>query len=335
MNSLTPRFGPARVGALGLLAVVFSALLPPTASAQSAGRAFTPPAGFEPIDAAPLAQRIDQVTTEILSVFNRRDRDGYLAHFAADALIVPDGAPLVTGRSGAAEMYLQASLGLRYEPMVWAERQLLQIGSWVIETGLVEFQFRLTPESPVLGDPRQVLSIWEEDAGGELRVKLLAWNRANRSDLLPSSGGARAAVYPGRNSPFQRDGGFDDVLTAEERFHRTLVERRIDLAVGYYAEDGLLISGGTKPLQGRAAILKHLEGIPPERMVQDIERVVAHVEGDPDHVLVVNLFRWIFAPAGSEVRVPIAGKGVHVWERGRDGAWRILFDLPNASQPTS
>jgi ketosteroid isomerase-like protein len=335
MHSSRSRFGSARMGALGFISFGLLGFSLSFAFAQAGNDVRPPPAGFAAVDAAPIAHRIDQTTTAILAAFNRRDRDAYLAHFAADALLVPDGGPLVTGRSGAAEMYLQAPLGLRYEPMVWADRQLLQIGAWIIETGLVDFQFRLTPESPVLGDPRQTLSIWEEDAEGGLRVKVLAWNRANRSDLLSSSGGTRAAVYAGRSSPTQRDGGFDDVLAAEERFHRTFMDRRLDLAAAYYAEDGLLISGGTKPVQGRAAILRHLEGIPRERMVQEIERVVAHVEGDADHVLVVNLFRWIFVPAGAEVRVPIAGKGVHVWERGRDGTWRILFDLPNASQPSS
>jgi ketosteroid isomerase-like protein len=252
-----------------------------------------------------------------------------------DAVLLPDAAPLITGRGGAAEMYLRAPLGLRYEPMVWADRQFLQIGAWIIETGLVDFQFRLTPEAPVQGDPRQVLTIWEEDADAGLRVKVLAWNAANRSDLLSPAPATRAAAYAGRSSASKCGDDFREVLAAEERFHRALVDRRIDLAGRYYAEDGLLIAGGTKPVLGQAAILRHLNRIPPEMRVQDLEREVAHVQGDENHVLVVNLFRWLFAPTGSAVRVPIAGKGIHVWERSPDGTWRILFDLPNASQPTA
>jgi beta-lactamase regulating signal transducer with metallopeptidase domain/ketosteroid isomerase-like protein len=333
MNLHQSRPGRVRLGVPGLLSLAALALvLVPMMPAQADNVARSVPTGFKSVEAAALTRRIDEATTAIIDAFNRRDREAYLAAFSAAPLLLPNGGGLISSRSGIAEMYLRAPSGLLYEPMRWADRQFYHIGPWIIETGLVGFEFRLTPEGPILNDPRQPLTIWEEAADGSLRVKLLSWNGLVAPDELQRSSSPAAFVCTRAEGDFTTEGEPAAVLQAEERFHQAIEAKRMSEAAQFYADGASLIVPEALPIHGQAAILRYLESIPPDRLVRKIERQVAHVEGSGNHVLVVNLFQWHFQPAGADVKIPIAGKGVHLWQRNESGAWRILFDLCNVSQ---
>ncbi len=336
MNLVQPRSGRVRLGLPGLFSLVVLAFvfvpMMPAGSAEPAARS---PAGFQSVDAAPLLRRIEDATATILDAFNRRDRDAYLAAFTSDPLVLPEGGGLATSLNGIRQMYLQAPTGLVYEPMVWADREVYQLDRWVIDTGLVAFRFRLTPDAPVMRDPRQAFTIWEAGDDGELRVKLLAWNKLADPQALAHETEAKAFVLPDARGPFTRSGNFSDVLAAEDAFHHAFEVRDLKQATAFYDEGARLIPPRNLPLHGRTAIISYLETLAPDQVATKIEREVAYVEGNADHVLVVNLFRWTFAVSDARVPVAVAGKGVHLWQRGADGRWRILFDLPNTSQPTT
>lgn len=333
MNLSHPRTRRAHLGRSGLFSLaLLGLLLLPMAPAGLADVMPAPPPGFQVADGHAVAQRIDAATQRIIAVFNRRDRDAYLAAFAPGAFVVPPGAPMLRGRIGAAETYMQAPTGLQYEGMQWKDRQILRIGRWVVETGMVGFQFRLTPEAPIMTDPRQAFSIWEETGDGSLQVKLLAWNPLYNP---PTFGGAEpvtAFAAKDASVPFSTEGDFSAVLKAEETFHEAFEQKRPGDAADYYAREAILFIPETHPLRGNEAIRRHITAVPADRSPAKIERSVAHVEGNGSHVLVVNLFKWTFVPPGTNVPIPITGKGVHLWQRGADGTWKILFDLPNSSQ---
>lgn len=335
MNLNQPRSHRVGLGRSGLLslAVLGLALLPmaPAGLAEPGSRM---PAGFQPLDAAATAARIDAASDEIFTAFNQRDRDGYVAAFATDALIMPPGQPLQTGRIGAAEGYLQAPAGLQYEGIRWKDRTCYRIGKWLIDTGLADLQFRLNIDAPMMNDPRQAITFWEEDESGQLQVKVLAWNPLPQPPNFATTSAPRAFALGSAGAPLSTRGDFRAVLEAEEAVHRAFEEKRTSDAAGYYAAEAILFTPETHPLRGHEAIRRYITAVPPERSAQRIERTVAHVEGNENHVLVVNLFRWSFTPAGSSVPVAITGKGVHLWQRESDGSWKIMFDLPNVSQRT-
>jgi ketosteroid isomerase-like protein len=184
-------------------------------------------------------------------------------------------------------------------------------------------------------DPRQVLTIWEENPDGALRVKLLAWNKLVDTRALDRRNPHQAFTAIGGEGAFEVEGDFSSVLAAEEKFHQACGERRVDDMAGYYADGAMLIPPGSLPLQGKPDIARYFRTLSPGQFATKIDRDVARVEGNADYVLVVNLFRWTFIHPETNVPIPIVGKGVHLWQRGENGDWQILFDLPNASQGTS
>jgi beta-lactamase regulating signal transducer with metallopeptidase domain/ketosteroid isomerase-like protein len=334
MNLNQPRPRHARLGRSGLLSLALLGLvLIPMAPAGFAQSAKTP-AGFKPGGAAAAIAPIEAASEQIFAAFNRRDHDAYVAAFADDALVLPPGFSLQTGRVGASEAYLQVPPGMSYEAIRWKSRQCYRIGRWIVDTGLAGFQFRLNPGAPIRTDPRQALTLWEEGNDGAWQVKVLAWNPLPQPPDFSTSDEAQVFEFAKAGAPVSRTGDFRAVLEAETAFHRAFEDKRFAEAAAYYADDGILFTPESHPVRGSDAIRRYITGVPPDRPAQRIERSVAHVEGNENHVLVVNLFQWSFTPPGANAPITIAGKGVHLWQRSPDGGWKILFDLPNASQST-
>lgn len=335
MNLHPTRTRRPRLGLPGLLSLsAFALLLLPMAPAQAENNPAVLAPGFRPADPAPLIQRIDTTTTAIMNAFNRHDRDAYLAFFTPDAVMLPEGSDLITGSAGIAQAYLRVPAKMVYEPIQWGPRQIHAVDRWLIETGVMNFQLRLAPEAAVMGDPRQALTIWEQLPDGSLKVKLLSWNKLAQAGVIAQPGAPVAFAGTSEAAKMSATGDFSAVLKAEEDFHRLFEQERGAEAAAYYSEGATLIPPQVLPLRGRAAIAHHLAAAQDGAKLKRLERQVALVEGNAERVLVVNLFRWTFQPAGAEAPIAIAGKGVHVWQRESDGTWRILFDLPNASQRT-
>ncbi|PTY08743.1 hypothetical protein DB347_03995 [Opitutaceae bacterium EW11] len=318
------RLGYARIGSLLALAFV----LIPMAPAQSRDEA---PHAFKSVEPAPLLERIAQATTALMNAHNRRDYDGFVGAFTDDTLLLPDKAEFSTGKAAVGQMYLRAPKTLVYEPMVWSERNVYAVGRWLVETGTVDFRYKLSPEAPQMSEQRQALTIWQEDSDRSLKVKLLSWIRTGSSQP-PAAVPERAFALKNAAGESSSKGDFAAVLEAEDKFHKLFEEQRPAEAAAYYAESGTLILQH-QLVHGRSAIAQLIAAPQSTKLVR-LERQTAHVEGNADLVLVVNLFRWTLAAADSQTQTSLVGKGVHVWQRGEDGAWRILFDLPNSSQPT-
>lgn len=335
MNLSHPRARHAHLGRFGLISLaLLGVILVPMAPGEATPAPAPTPAQFKAIPADNVVHDVDTTVQRIFAAFNRRDRDAYVDAFTADALILPPGTPMYRGRIGAGEGYLQAPRSLQYEAIHWRDRQFHRIGPWIVETGLVDFQFRVGAEGQVMTDPRQALTVWNTEKDGTLRVKLLSWNPLPEPYRGAGSKTPQAFAFASPVAPFVPNGEFAPVLQAEETFHRAFEEKDPTKAAGFYAEHAILLHPEAGPLRGRPAIQRVLEATPSDRAVH-IERQVAYVEGNDTQVLVVNLFRWTFTPAGGDQPVSIAGKGVHLWVRDADSNWKILFDLPNPSQPTA
>ncbi len=335
MNLSHPRARHAHLGRSGLISLaLLGIILVPMAPGEATPAPARTPAQFKAIPAADVVHDVDTTVQRIFTAFNRRDRNAYIDTFAPDALILPPGTPMYRGRVGASEAYLQTPRSLQYEAIHWRDRQFHRIGSWIVETGLLDFQFRVGADGQIMTDPRQALTIWNKENDGTLRVKLLSWNPLPGQLRGTGSTTPQAFAFATAVSPFVLNGEFAPVLQAEETFHRAFEEKDATKAAGFYAEDAILLQPEAGPLRGRSAIQRVLEATPSDHPVR-IERQVAYIEGNDTHVLVVNLFRWTFTPAGSDEPVSIAGKGVHIWVRDADANWKILFDLPNPSQPTA
>ncbi len=337
MNLQPSRTGRAQLGFSGFVSIVLlGLLLLPMMAAKPGGAdpGLAPSAAFNVVDATALAARVDRASQAIYDAFNRRDRDAFLGAFVGDPIIAPDRSGLLSGRGGVADMYLRSPAGMQYAGADWSQRTLYDLGDWIADVGTIGFKFRLNIDAPVMTDPRFVVSLWQKSGVDELKVKLLAWNQLPDASWLDRKSPTKAFACTPAGATRPESSGFAEVLATEERFHQAFEIQDLDTAAGYYAEGATLSPPRTHARYGREAIAEYLHALPPEQRARRIEREVAHVAGDENHVLVVNLFRWTFLISEEEVPVHMVGKGVHLWERGTDGAWRILFDLPNASQST-
>jgi len=311
-----------------LIGLVLVPMMPALAAAPKPAPAPSPE--FRELDPAPLRQRVDTTVAGIMEAFNQRDIGSFVGAFTEQPFILAPGAPIITGRGGVAEMYLN-SRDLIYEPMALADRDFYQIGNWIVETGLSGFNFRMSPSAPVMTDPRQFLTIWVQADDGTLKVKLLSWNKLGDPAQLNLVGIPGAFAVQGPESSFSTGGDFSAVLEAEKRFHEAFPAHEFATAASYYAPGANLVLPEVLPLHGRDAILAYMKAQPSEQQAIRVEQEPIHVEGNGNHVLVINLFRWTFQPPGQTPPVTFVGKGVHIWERQKDGSWKILFDLPNAS----
>ncbi len=318
-------------GTLSIL-LIGLVLVPMMPAIAVVAKTTAPSSEFREIDPAPLKERIDATVSGIMDTFNQRDLDGFVNYFDDKPFVLAEGSPLISGREGVTEMYLQSRSSI-YEPMQLADRGFYRIGDWIVETGLSGFNFRLSPSAPVMTDPRQFITLWEEQADGSLRVKLLSWNKLADTGKLNSPGQAEGFETTGKEASYSTQGDFGEVLEAEELFHRAFPERDFATAASYYADGATLVLPERLPLHGRETILAHLKAQLPQEIAVRVERQPVHVEGNGRHVLVINLFRWTFQPPNAAPPVTFTGKGVHIWERGGDGSWKILFDLPNGTGP--
>ncbi|KAF0094584.1 MAG: hypothetical protein E1N59_1889 [Puniceicoccaceae bacterium 5H] len=316
----------------GLFVGLLAALLLSAAADAASPENLAPSQAFHSIDPSDLVARSDRAVGELFGAFNRRDREAFMQGFAQDPLILADGVPLISGATSLQAFIFDAPASLSYEPTTGdGGRSFATIGKWVVETSLLSFNFKMSPEGEVISDPRQCLTIWEQVPDGSLKVKLLAWNKLGAPEILHQC--ARPTAFEASNAtqPLTQDGPFGDVVAAEKAFHAAFAAQEVEKAAEYYADGATLILPEILPLHGREAIAAHLKLPAEELKLVDVECRPVHLEGNGSHVLVVNLFHWKFAVAGTEIPLTILGKGVHLWERGEDGQWRILFDLPNVS----
>ena len=320
-------------GAIAVLAIAFLVFPIVTINLDDGAEALNSPPStqFETISADLLVNRIDATTEAIFDAFNRDERHTYLGFFMDDAVILINGAPLVSGICDIEKMYLRSPPHLSYDPIGLTDQRIARCGELIIETGLAEFRSRFTSDGSVFNDSRQYLTIWKDSGKGLLKVKALAWNAlANPAELERS------------NAPIAFDRPIaEEKIRAATRMHIEKLEKDMHEAVAamefekgaaYYAENTTSILPNHTPIYGRERLLAYLNALAPHEIATSIERYTVRIEGNEDLAIVTNLFRWTFEPSEAEVPVTVQGKGIHIWERGRSGVWRILYDLPNASE---
>lgn len=94
-------------------------------------------------------------------------------------------------------------------------------------------------------------------------------------------------------------------------------------------EDALLLPDDGLPVQGRGAIVAGLEESSAGWSLE-WEPETARVAGDGR--MGWTWGHWVLRSSDAEAE-PGFGKYLNVWRRGRDGRWRVVVDMGNASPP--
>ena len=130
--------------------------------------------------------------------------------------------------------------------------------------------------------------------------------------------------------PLDQSGLTSELLETDRAFAARSVEAGAARAFEeFLAEDALQLPDGQPPVQGRAAIVAGLEALGSD-WVLDWEPQTARV-GDGGR-MGWTWGTWELKPAAGDAE-PRYGKYLNVWQRGRDGRWRVFVDMGNASPP--
>jgi uncharacterized protein (TIGR02246 family) len=125
------------------------------------------------------------------------------------------------------------------------------------------------------------------------------------------------------------DGDRTAVLTAEREWAAAARDKNLDRSVSYMADDATMFPPAGAPVVGKAAIREYMAagfatpGFSVTWEPQDV--VVAH-GGD----LAYTHARSVYTFAGSDGTIQtVNAKGVAIWRKDANGAWRCVVDIWN------
>ncbi len=131
------------------------------------------------------------------------------------------------------------------------------------------------------------------------------------------------------DGPLDRSGLRSELLETDRAFAARSVEAGAARAFEeFLAEDALQLPDGQPPVEGRAAIVAALEDTG-DGWVLAWEPQTARV-GDGGR-MGWTWGTWELRPAEAGDAEPRYGKYLNVWQRGRDGRWRVSVDMGNGS----
>ena len=281
---------------------------------------------------------LKQIGTDMIQASNAGDIDRLLSHFTDDAIALPDQHEAAIGKGSLRNLYLENKKeNTKINSINNIEQKLWICGDMIFETGWAVISFTRPTTRFQLSDWRNYVTLWSRQPDGSLKAKLEASNPA----LIPGDGNipepSRSVVINFTSGTEPSDDNMEAVYGQirqyESTFHKAFVEHNTEAAVGFYADNAILMPWGKNAVKGKKEITEHIGKDMSESSLVDMTQNVLHIEGNNRMLYAVNLFTWTFKDASSGQDITLTGKGVHVWSRQQDGSWKILIDLHNLSAP--
>jgi uncharacterized protein (TIGR02246 family) len=126
------------------------------------------------------------------------------------------------------------------------------------------------------------------------------------------------------------------ILRLDEDWSRAAAEgRNVDHVVSFWAEDAIVLPPGSPPVVGKSAIREFVAKsfqTPGFRISWKTTDVTVARSGDLAYATGANRITFN-GPDGKQVAVE--GKGVTVWRREKDGAWKCVIDIWNDTSSSS
>ena len=106
-----------------------------------------------------------------------------------------------------------------------------------------------------------------------------------------------------------------------------------EYVASFWSDDGMIVPAGAPVVAGKAAILEFVAGsfATPGfqiRWTPELENVHVSADGTMGYSISDNSSTTFPGPDGKLVTVP--GRGVSIWKRQADGAWKCVYDIWNA-----
>jgi uncharacterized protein (TIGR02246 family) len=101
----------------------------------------------------------------------------------------------------------------------------------------------------------------------------------------------------------------------------------VNKIVGMFAENGTVLNNNSEMLRGREAIRKSFEIEPKyEKLEFKRDKVEVKMEGNMAYEIVNQIVTFKLKEQESQT---ILNKYIHIWEKQKDGSWKVLIDMNN------
>jgi len=289
---------------------------------------------------AEVLKQLKDITQVMIQAFNAGDIDTILFYFTDDVISLPDQHEVAIGKDALRNLYLKNKKeNTKIHSINNLEQKLWICGDFVFETGKVVMSFTTPTTRFQLSDWRNYVTLWTRQPDGSIKTMLESSNPA----LIPEDGNIPELATPividvasgTEPSDDNMEAVYGQIRQYESTFHKAFIERNIEVAAGFYADDAILMPWRQNALKGKKEITEHINEDMAKSLLVNMTQNVLHIEGNSRMLYAVNLFTWTFKDASSGQDVTMPGKGVHVWARQQDGSWKILLDLHNVNVPMS
>ena len=101
-------------------------------------------------------------------------------------------------------------------------------------------------------------------------------------------------VASGPESSGDMEAVYGQIRQYESTFHKAFIERDIEAASGFYADDAILMPWRQNALKGKKEITEYITQSLAESPMVTMTQNALHVEGNNRMLYAVNLFTWTF-----------------------------------------
>ena len=105
----------------------------------------------------------------------------------------------------------------------------------------------------------------------------------------------------------------------------------VEKIVGMFAEDGTLLNDNSEMLKGKEAIRKSFETMPKiEQFEFKRDKADIKLKGNIAYEIVNQAITFTITDTVPQTEL---NKYIHIWEKQKDGSWRVLIDMNNGRVP--
>lgn len=258
------------------------------------------------------AEAIDSIRRAEMVAFSEADVERLLGLFSEDAVVMPPGEPLVTGRAEERawleDLYEGFEVDARY-----TDSDLTLLDGVAYET--LAFTMTLTPKDE--GKPTSVegkgLHIYQRQPDGSWKIVLDIWN-ANQPAASPE--GSAAAI-----ERTTRDWAAAYVAGDAAR------------AASFVTEDGVFVPPNAPRISGRDAIRRYNEQLLEDVSIEEVTTIVDGARFAGDWAVSHGSWALVFSENGESFADTT--RYVVIWERQPDGSWLAARDIWNSALPAA
>jgi uncharacterized protein (TIGR02246 family) len=124
----------------------------------------------------------------------------------------------------------------------------------------------------------------------------------------------------------------DKLLSAISENDNAWNNLNVDKIVGMFAENGTLLNDNSEMSRGRDAIRRSFENaVKAEKLEFKRDKVEITLKGNMAYEIVNQAVS--FKYQDKELQTAL-NKYIHIWEKQKDGSWKVLIDMNNLRTPS-